>query len=861
MGKPPLPYKQNPMSIARLVYSLFRKVRSVFLLFITISLLFYYTFQNEIDILNSYALNDSLPSINNNEHDAETSTNLESPALHSSSISDRISADKGNNNVLLDLSDPATLREKNKYFPLLVRESSDKIGSNLPISSLLTFKEKYAVLFEYSLPSQTSTTQDETHKVQHAMKLNLDFDMVQQVKQIFLKSWEQEQLLLKSKLKRESTWPIDLIDSLDTLYLCGETKLFQDSVNLIEDFDFRIPPLAVEVIDIPDVTSRVLEGLLSAYELSMDKRLLTKAKQVADFILRSFDTPNRVPILRYFWKSDLRNRFPDRATPSGQLTTTALAFIRLSQLAHLNKYFDAVERVFTIVRQSYNQFDMDFMLPDVVDASGCQLLTPREIEKGVHIKGSGIMKSINEDFKFVHCQQLGIFLNSPSLDDSQQQPQYQSYGINEKTIPILENLLKIDDLFQCSYDILDGSSKNSNPAAVEANANAGIEADGESIEKRNSKSGQKKESVDNAINGKSIIDSQMFLTYFISHIFKFMTFQPILPKQMGIPTVKFLSSILTKSQFTPATNELDVTVKRSYNVSLNSCRLGGILGLSSRISPQGGVNGKYILPSSLLEMSETITQSCFALMKEFDGLVPQKLQLDPCSDEKNGGCEFNSEVKSQMIIDGEYEIIENDQDTGIKVWNHGTNGDGNRVKRNIIAGDEPVENQNVKYHNLGSVKSVTATNDDEITQMRRVYTFGKDIKPHITKDDIVGYKWTNHPDWPLWANKVESRRLLDSNIIESIFYMYRISGEEKWRDMGRQSFEILLKKLMNLNSGAKGMWQVKEFYENGEKINNDLPSYWFSRTLKYYLLLFSGGDTISLDKYILTQGGHIIKKK
>ncbi|KOG97770.1 putative mannosidase MNL2 [Saccharomyces eubayanus] len=848
------------MSLARLVYSLFRKVRSVLLLFITISLLFYYTFQNEIDILNSYALNDSLPSINNNEHDTETSTNLESATVHSS-ISDRISADKGNSNIILDLSDPATLREKNKYFPLLIRKSSNKIGSNSPISSLLTFKEKYAVLFEYSLPSQTSATQDEAHKVQHNMQLTPDFAMVQQVKEIFMKSWEQEQLLLKSKLKRESTWPIDLIDSLDTLYLCGETKLFQDSVNLIEDFDFRIPPLAVEVIDIPDVTNRVLEGLLSAYELSMDKRLLTKAKQVADFILRSFDTPNRVPILRFFWKSDLRNRFPDRETPSGQLTTMSLAFIRLSQLAHLNKYFDAVERVFTTIRQSYNEFDMDFMLPDVVDASGCQLLTSREIEKGVHIKGSGIMKSINEDFKFVHCQQLGIFLSSPSLDDSQEQPRYQSYGINEKTIPILENLLKIDDLFQSSYDILGGSSKNANPATEDANANDDIVEDGEYIEKRNLKSGQKKESAENALNGKSVIDSQMFLTYSISHIFKFMTFQPMFPKQKGNPTVKFLSSVLTKSQFTPATNELDVTVKRSYNVSLNSCRLGGILGLSSRISPQGGVNSKYILPSSLLEMSETITQSCFALMKEFDGLVPQKLQLDPCSDDKNEGCEFNSEVKSQMIIGGEYEILENDQDTGIKVWNHGTNGDNHRVKRNIIAGDELVENESIKYHTLGKTKSATAANDDEITQMRRVYTFGKDIKPHITKDDIVGYKWTNHPDWPLWVNKVESRRLLDSNIIESIFYMYRISGEEKWRSMGRQSFEILLRELMKLNSGAKGMWQVKEFYENGEKTNNDLPSYWFSRTLKYYLLLFSGGDTISLDEYILTQGGHIIKKK
>lgn len=183
------------MSIARLIYSLFRRVRSVLLLFITISLLFYYTFQNEIDILNSYALNDSLPSINNNEHTIKKSSNLESADLHLST-SDRIDTDR-NNNVAVDLADPATLREKNMYFPLLLRESSELIGSNLPLSSLLTYKEKHPVLFEYSLPSQTSLIQDDTRKDRPATQLPPDIDMVKQVKDIFMKSWNQEQTTIE----------------------------------------------------------------------------------------------------------------------------------------------------------------------------------------------------------------------------------------------------------------------------------------------------------------------------------------------------------------------------------------------------------------------------------------------------------------------------------------------------------------------------------------------------------------------------------------------------------------------------------------------------------------------------------------
>jgi len=38
-----------------------------------------------------------------------------------------------------------------------------------------------------------------------------------------------------------------------------------------------------------------LGGLLSAYDLSDDVRLLRKAQELADRILPAFDTPNKIP--------------------------------------------------------------------------------------------------------------------------------------------------------------------------------------------------------------------------------------------------------------------------------------------------------------------------------------------------------------------------------------------------------------------------------------------------------------------------------------------------------------------------------------------------------------------------------------
>lgn len=97
-------------------------------------------------------------------------------------------------------------------------------------------------------------------------------------------------------------WGATLIDSLDTLYIMDLREEFERAVTAVGNVDFTTSSRP----DIPvfETTIRYLGGLLSAYDLSQGayKVLLTKAKELGDILMSTFDTPNRMPIMFYYWK-------------------------------------------------------------------------------------------------------------------------------------------------------------------------------------------------------------------------------------------------------------------------------------------------------------------------------------------------------------------------------------------------------------------------------------------------------------------------------------------------------------------------------------------------------------------------------
>ena len=206
------------------------------------------------------------------------------------------------------------------------------------------------------------------------------------------------------------------------------------------------------------------------------------------------------------------------------------------------------------------------------------------------------------------------------------------------------------------------------------------------------------------------------------------------------------------------------------------CSLATTLGLASNLFN----NTEY------LRLAKKLTHSYYEVVKLLDGIFPEELYLDPCERER---CLFDKNEKVQNIIDGRY-----------------TNQDA------LTVGDTKVE--------LNSLQTQKGSKG-----MRKIIMFGLtqgtgELNYGAQDIDRNSGKWKNDPDRPLWVNKIGKKRLLSPNVIESIFYMYRITGESQWRKMGAELLKMTIKNLQKYHSGAKGVWSVREF-EDDE--NSSIP--------------------------------------
>ncbi|TEY43703.1 hypothetical protein BOTCAL_0362g00070 [Botryotinia calthae] len=98
--------------------------------------------------------------------------------------------------------------------------------------------------------------------------------------------------------------------------------------------------------------------------------------------------------------------------------------------------------------------------------------------------------------------------------------------------------------------------------------------------------------------------------------------------------------------------------------------------------------------------------------------------------------------------------------------------------------------------------------------------------------------------------------ILRPEAIESVWYMYRITGDKTWQDKGWKMFEAVIK-ATSTEFGHSAISDVtaEETYQLDE-----MESFWLAETLKYFYLLFSTPDVISLDEWVLNTEAHPFKR-
>jgi mannosyl-oligosaccharide alpha-1,2-mannosidase len=107
---------------------------------------------------------------------------------------------------------------------------------------------------------------------------------------------------------------------------------------------------------------------------------------------------------------------------------------------------------------------------------------------------------------------------------------------------------------------------------------------------------------------------------------------------------------------------------------------------------------------------------------------------------------------------------------------------------------------------------------------------------------------------------LDARYILRPEAIESVFIMYRITGDRKWQDTAWRMFEHV-KKATNAEFGAAAIGDITVAPEKIPAQQMDsMESFWLAETLKYYYLCFEDFDKVSLDEYVLNTEAHPLKR-
>ncbi|KAJ7464483.1 glycoside hydrolase family 47 protein [Mycena latifolia] len=98
----------------------------------------------------------------------------------------------------------------------------------------------------------------------------------------------------------------------------------------------------------------------------------------------------------------------------------------------------------------------------------------------------------------------------------------------------------------------------------------------------------------------------------------------------------------------------------------------------------------------------------------------------------------------------------------------------------------------------------------------------------------------------------QTEYLLRPETIESLYIMWRVTGEAKWREMGWRIFEAIERETRT----PIGYASLKTVEVTPGIKQDDMPSYFLAETLKYLYLLFISDDPFPLDAWVFSTEAH-----
>ena len=145
------------------------------------------------------------------------------------------------------------------------------------------------------------------------------------------------------------------------------------------------------------------------------------------------------------------------------------------------------------------------------------------------------------------------------------------------------------------------------------------------------------------------------------------------------------------------------------------------------------------------------------------------------------------------------------------------------------------------------------------------YKMYHDVSPTGLSPEIVVFNEdsTKSKDFTIKPN--DRHNLQRPETVESLFILYRLTGDKKYREMGYEIFKNFMKytKIVNADGDVSfsSIGDVTSLGSKGSpKFKDNTESFWWAETLKYLYLLFDDENKIPLTEYVFNTEAHPLPK-
>ncbi|PPJ52464.1 hypothetical protein CBER1_10485 [Cercospora berteroae] len=105
---------------------------------------------------------------------------------------------------------------------------------------------------------------------------------------------------------------------------------------------------------------------------------------------------------------------------------------------------------------------------------------------------------------------------------------------------------------------------------------------------------------------------------------------------------------------------------------------------------------------------------------------------------------------------------------------------------------------------------------------------------------------------PGFVRVTDSRYILRPEAIESVFVLYRVTGDVRFQYQAWEMFQAIT----NATRTSIAFAALQDVTKEDKALIDNMESFWTAETLKYFYLIFSEPDVISLDDYVFNTEAH-----